>query len=165
MRNGYPIMSIVVNGKKTSRNVHKWIWEQINGPVPAGHQIDHRCMNTVCIRYEHLECVTASENKRRAWIHKVRPDDCPRCGNSDWYVRPDRGHRECRICRNPASRRVNKMVRGATQGSAVVQRQEDCFLDPHECDVLHRTPAASRKHKVIPVKELNRYVAHVRRHH
>jgi len=42
--------------------VHRWVWEQINGPIPEGKQIMHICDNRLCYRYDHLELGTAAEN-------------------------------------------------------------------------------------------------------
>lgn len=39
--------------------------------VPAGHEPDHLCRVPMCVRRDHLEVVTAAENKRRI-VHKRR---------------------------------------------------------------------------------------------
>lgn len=41
---------------------HKWIWEQINGPVPNGMVVMHRCDNPPCYRYDHLVLGTKAQN-------------------------------------------------------------------------------------------------------
>lgn len=35
-------------------------------PVPRGYEPDHLCRTKLCVRLDHLEVVTAAENKRRA---------------------------------------------------------------------------------------------------
>lgn len=35
-------------------------------PIPSGHEPDHLCRTRHCVRPDHLEVVTATENKRRA---------------------------------------------------------------------------------------------------
>ena len=42
--------------------VHRYAWERVNGPIPAGMQVDHICWNTACVNVEHLRVVTPSEN-------------------------------------------------------------------------------------------------------
>lgn len=45
---------------------HRFAYERLVGPVPDGLVLDHLCRNTVCVRPDHLEPVTDSENSRRA---------------------------------------------------------------------------------------------------
>lgn len=61
--NTYPRQS--VNGR--SVRVYRHLWEQTNGPVPAGMTLDHLCFNVRCINVLHLEVVTPAENARRYW--------------------------------------------------------------------------------------------------
>lgn len=41
---------------------HRYAWEQSNGPIPTGMQIDHRCRNHSCCRVEHLRLATNKQN-------------------------------------------------------------------------------------------------------
>lgn len=41
---------------------HKWIWEDRNGPVPDGMDLDHLCRNRSCVNPDHLEPVSRAEN-------------------------------------------------------------------------------------------------------
>jgi hypothetical protein len=71
------------------------------GPVPEGLVIDHvkarGCTNRHCVAPAHLEAVTQTEN-----MHRSRRD---RCGQghlfdeTNTYIRPDIGVRQCRTCR------------------------------------------------------------------
>lgn len=36
---------------------HIWAYENVNGPVPDGLELDHLCRNTSCVRVDHLEAV------------------------------------------------------------------------------------------------------------
>ena len=41
---------------------HRFAWEERNGEVPSGMQIDHKCINPKCVNPEHLRVVTQSQN-------------------------------------------------------------------------------------------------------
>jgi hypothetical protein len=60
-RSGYG--QIWVNGIKTL--AHRHVYEQMVGPIPFGHVIDHLCRNTRCVNPAHLEAVRSAENCRR----------------------------------------------------------------------------------------------------
>jgi hypothetical protein len=45
-----------------SVRVHRWVWEQVHGPIPTGVLILHRCDNPPCFRYDHLFIGTAVDN-------------------------------------------------------------------------------------------------------
>ena len=56
-------------GKAVMVPAHRFAWESLVGPIPNGHQIDHRCFNPSCVNPSHLEPVTPLVNtlRRRAW--------------------------------------------------------------------------------------------------
>lgn len=41
---------------------HRYSWALENGPIPAGMQVDHRCLNRSCVRPSHLRLVVGKEN-------------------------------------------------------------------------------------------------------
>ncbi|MBF6671585.1 HNH endonuclease [Glutamicibacter sp. FBE19] len=41
---------------------HRWIYEQANGPIPEGADIDHVCGNRVCCEISHLRVTTRKQN-------------------------------------------------------------------------------------------------------
>ena len=45
-----------------NQRVHRWVWEQLNGPIPEGMKVLHRCDNPPCYRYDHLFLGTQAEN-------------------------------------------------------------------------------------------------------
>lgn len=65
-------------GKVTVRKrrvwAHRAMWEQTNGPVPEGLELDHLCRVPCCIRPDHLEAVTHRENLRRGKGTRVTPE-------------------------------------------------------------------------------------------
>lgn len=44
---------------------HRFIYEQLRGPIPAGLVLDHLCRVTQCVNPDHVEPVTQRENMRR----------------------------------------------------------------------------------------------------
>jgi hypothetical protein len=46
---------------------HRFSYQISIGPIPDGHQIDHLCRNTLCVRPDHLEPVTQRENVLRGF--------------------------------------------------------------------------------------------------
>ncbi len=42
---------------------HRFSWELVNGPIPEGMQIDHRCHVRRCVNPAHLRLVTDKQNK------------------------------------------------------------------------------------------------------
>ena len=53
---------------------HRWAYEQVHGPVPAGHHVHHRCKVLACMNPAHLEALP----KRAHWRHhnatRLNPD-------------------------------------------------------------------------------------------
>lgn len=64
---GYPRMSL--DGQTVA--VHRVVYTHHNGYIPSRKQIDHVCMNRLCLERDHLELVTHLQNqKRRAAAQK-----------------------------------------------------------------------------------------------
>lgn len=53
----------VSRGGRTQR-AHRYMWEQVNGPIPTGMVLLHICDNPPCIRLDHLRLGTQAENVR-----------------------------------------------------------------------------------------------------
>lgn len=58
----------------TLRPAHVVAWEEVNGPVPEGLELDHLCRTRACVRPDHLEPVTRRENARRGAKAKLDHD-------------------------------------------------------------------------------------------
>lgn len=46
---------------------HRYVYELMVGPIPAGLTLDHLCRTRACCNPAHLEAVTLKENIRRGW--------------------------------------------------------------------------------------------------
>jgi hypothetical protein len=66
-QHGYGLMKV----GRSSRAAHKVYWEREHGPVPDGLELDHLCKVRGCVRLDHLEPVTHTENVRRSDLAKV----------------------------------------------------------------------------------------------
>ena len=47
------------------QRAHRLLFKNVVGEVPSGIDLDHLCRNRRCVRPDHLERVTRSENLRR----------------------------------------------------------------------------------------------------
>lgn len=43
---------------------HRWVYEQLLGPIPAGLVINHLCSNRACVNPHHLEVTDTAGNAR-----------------------------------------------------------------------------------------------------
>lgn len=88
-----------------------WAWEQENGPVPDGMELDHGCRTPACVRPFHLEPVLHRENVLRGdspSAHNARKTYCPR-GHSYDSQRTN-GQRGCKTCHREQERARRKAL-------------------------------------------------------
>lgn len=98
--------------------VHRYAWELLVGPIPAGLVIDHLCRVKLCVNPDHLEPVTQQTNMHRAMVPSLiahRKGQCTKghpLNVPDNYVRPD-GYISCRTCRREYHRAYYHRARKA----------------------------------------------------
>lgn len=97
-------------GTILGRAAHRYFYERLVGPIPAGLTIDHLCRTKACVNPGHLEPVTHSGNaQRRPDVHKthcvhghemtVENTIIKRGGENRTLIR------NCRTCANLAKRK------------------------------------------------------------
>jgi len=96
--------------KKDQSLAHRWSYENVFGPIPDDLELDHLCRNRACVRPEHLEPVTRSENIRRGVnftginMRKTHCDNGHAFDDANTYINA-KGHRKCRACAAARGRR------------------------------------------------------------
>jgi hypothetical protein len=105
---------------------HKYSFLESGGIINDGMQLDHLCRNRLCVKPEHLECVTPKENINRGMTaeslraRKARITHCPQghpYDHENTYKRPSREiGRECRACGRQRSIEWNKKKGGQDNG-------------------------------------------------
>lgn len=96
---------------------HRFAYELLAGPIPAGLHIDHLCRTTECVRVDHLEPVTCAENIRRGQggANMRAKTHCPQ-GHPYEGVnlrRTPHGARVCRTCQRLAARAYRRRLKEA----------------------------------------------------
>lgn len=66
---------------------HRWAYEYFVGKIPQKMTIDHLCKNKLCVKPEHLEVVTRTENIQRAGLRGVakKESEKTRCPKNHSY--------------------------------------------------------------------------------
>lgn len=61
-KKGYGLRSMSVDGRRRQVPLHRWVWEMVNGPIPDGMFVLHRCDNPPCFLLAHLSIGTNADN-------------------------------------------------------------------------------------------------------
>lgn len=86
-------------GRILQTTAHRYFYLALAGSIPAGLQLDHLCMNKLCVNPEHLEPVTGAENMRRRSEAQTHCDRGHEFTPENTYRRKNRNSRECVTCR------------------------------------------------------------------
>lgn len=100
---GYGYVS--VRGK--SHRAHRWVYEQLVGPIEVGLELDHLCRVRHCVNPDHLEPVTKQENLRRGaknWTY----GPCKHGHPFEHRVRSRDGATHCSECNRISARRYQQ---------------------------------------------------------
>jgi hypothetical protein len=94
-KDGYGIFGITVErGLAKKIKAHRFAFQLLVNDIPDGMTIDHLCKNTGCVNPDHMECVSLSENSKRA---KPKSVFCKR-GHIRQDDRKNPNKRRCYIC-------------------------------------------------------------------
>lgn len=105
---GYGLMSY----RNKNWFAHRLAWHLVNGPIPSGMKVMHKCDNAPCCNPDHLELGTDKENmqdagKRKRWPRQYRAtciNGHPRTPeNMVWFGREKK--LQCLICHRARQRR------------------------------------------------------------
>ena len=102
-RNGYGTFGTGDRRNRKTHPAHRFSFELVNPPIPAGMQIDHLCRVPNCVNPNHLEVVTPRENTMRGLsplAFNATKTHCPKghpYDESNTCIRRS-GRRGCRAC-------------------------------------------------------------------
>ncbi|QCX77650.1 hypothetical protein C9F11_20075 [Streptomyces sp. YIM 121038] len=95
---------------------HRYAYEQANGPIPNGLEVDHRCRRRACVAPDHLEAVTHRTNILRSTNHVAQRAAVTHCPANHAYdqantIHAKNGTRKCRACKNASARAARARAR------------------------------------------------------
>lgn len=64
---GYAIAVFQIDGKTTTKRLHRVVWEAFRGPIPPGLTVNHENGNKLCNTLDNLSLMTQADNMRHAW--------------------------------------------------------------------------------------------------
>jgi hypothetical protein len=110
---GYGVISI--KGRETY--AHRYMYEQLRGPIPEGLELDHLCRVPRCVNPQHLEAVTHRINLLRGngfSGRHARKTHCPKGHPYDeTNTQMSQGSRKCAECHRVRQRAYNQRMRRA----------------------------------------------------
>jgi hypothetical protein len=107
---GYAVLRIQENGKSVLRRVHRLLYTELVGAIPADLVPDHLCRVRHCVNPDHIEPVTQRENTMRGLgparfnAEKTHCDEGHPLSGTNLRVNAKTGQRICKTCQNRAAR-------------------------------------------------------------
>jgi len=131
-----------INRDGKAQRAHRWVYEQMRGPIPEGLHLDHLCRVKLCVNPDHLEPVTKAENERRYYAVAPKVTHCPRGHDKA-------GRRSCKTCDDIAKRAYKQRKRQERQDwiaeNPPPPKPERVFLSSEE-----KRAKQSASHLLIP---------------
>ena len=117
-----------VRGKTVQ--AHRYVYEQLVGPIPDGYDIDHLCRNRGCINFKHLEPVPPIVNQQRGLLGVLftAPKVCRKHGHDLTLTGAYVKGKGCVECRKLAVKRGND--KGNAHRSAEKRAADPTFGRP-----------------------------------
>ena len=53
---------VTTPGRKPLIMYHRLVWEEHNGAIPEGYEVDHKCRNRACCNIDHLQLLSGYEH-------------------------------------------------------------------------------------------------------
>ncbi|WND36947.1 HNH endonuclease signature motif containing protein [Streptomyces sp. BB1-1-1] len=106
---------------------HRYAYEQANGPIPDGLEVDHKCRRRDCVNERHLEAVDHRTNTLRSTgptAANARKTHCPAGHAYDAAntYRGSDGGRKCRACKRARARGEQHLAPVATLTAPTLER-------------------------------------------
>lgn len=102
-------------GRANQAWAHRWVYEQVVGPIPKGLELHHVCGRgrKGCVTPHHMVPVTHSEHMKLEAARRTHCANGHSWDRDDVYIRPDNGKRQCTACARER-RRKKPLIQEAT---------------------------------------------------